>query len=134
KEQFANLKKLKKAAAPVGLVVVVTNLDPDPGLPEFANLANNLEKKIDAIVTDEDIARLTMEIAAATLPSGGITGAIGATANLAAAYTYPKCSKYFQPGTCTPAPLPKTAEKKTQVQIALEEQAAATLKVERKLA
>ena len=56
-----------------------------------STLANNTIKAMDVdINTDEDIARLTLNLASLMDPTGLASPAL----SVAAAYTYPKCSKY----------------------------------------
>ena len=65
----------------------------------------NASKTLDAAVTEEDMIRAAAQIAAIIDPSG--------VSSTVAAYTYPKCSKYFgpvKPNASTPAPKPGTTQ------------------------
>lgn len=77
-----------------------------------AKAAGKVKKGYDAsqtlknAVTEEDMIRAAAEIAAIADPTG--------IASTVAAYTYPKCSKYFGPGGSASKPKPTTKPKPTQ--------------------
>ena len=99
KERLKELRALYKAGV---------STDAYKGLNQVKQASDmaDFEGKINGVVTEEDVARVAAELAEASIPSGGVTGVVKSVTGIVSAYTYPKCSKYFQPNLC-PAPVAK---------------------------
>ena len=127
KERLKELKALYKSGVTTDAYKALDQVK------QYSDMAD-FEGKINGVVTEEDVARVAAELAEASIPSGGVTGVVKSLTGIVSAYTYPKCSKYFQPNLCpaNSATAPPNAPL-TQVQRSLAEQDAAIQKQDKKL-